>query len=82
MTQKPRAADPGDTGSTPGGSAPTEPATGDGERVVIRNNRKLTDTSEPAGTATDAGSDVPAEGLVEDAEIVVDEIEAEVNSTD
>ncbi|MFG3553979.1 nucleotide exchange factor GrpE [Micromonospora sp. NPDC047557] len=82
MTQKPRAADPGDTGSTPGGSAPTKPATGDGERVVIRNNRKLTDTSEPEGTATDAGSDVPAEGLVEDAEIVVDEIEAEVNATD
>ncbi|MCX5068492.1 nucleotide exchange factor GrpE [Micromonospora lupini] len=82
MTQKPRAADPGDTGSTPGGSAPTEPATGDGERVVIRNNRKLTDTSEPEGTAADAGSDVPAEGLVEDAEIVVDEIEVEVNATD
>ncbi|MCF0093190.1 nucleotide exchange factor GrpE [Micromonospora sp. NPDC049004] len=82
MTQKPRAADPGDTGSTPGGSAPTEPTTGDGERVVIRNNRKLTDTSEPEGTAADAGSDVPAEGLVEDAEIVVDEIEVEVNATD
>ncbi|WP_405428540.1 nucleotide exchange factor GrpE [Micromonospora sp. NBC_00617] len=82
MTQKPRAADPGDTGSTPGGSAPTEPDTGAEERVVIRNNRKLTDTSEPEGTAADAGSDVPAEGLVEDAEIVVDEIEVEVNATD
>ncbi|MGI5524798.1 nucleotide exchange factor GrpE [Micromonospora sp. CA-259024] len=82
MTQKPRAADPGDTGSTPGGSAPTEPTTGDGERVVIRNNRKLVDTAEPEGTAADAGGDAPAEGLVEDAEIVVDEIEVEVNSTD
>ncbi|MEV4496051.1 nucleotide exchange factor GrpE [Micromonospora arborensis] len=82
MTQKPRAADPGDTGSTPGGSAPTEPTTGDGERVVIRNNRKLVDTSEPEGTAADAENGVPAEGLVEDAEVVVDEIEVEVNSTD
>ncbi|MBQ0904283.1 nucleotide exchange factor GrpE [Micromonospora sp. U21] len=82
MTQKPRAADPGDTGSAPGGSAPTEPATGDGERVVIRNNRKLSDTTEPEGAAADAGSDVPAEGLVEDAEIVVDEIEVEATSVD
>ncbi|MEV4117533.1 nucleotide exchange factor GrpE [Micromonospora sp. NPDC049645] len=82
MTQKPRAADPGDTGSTPGGSAPTEPTTGDGERVVIRNNRKLVDTAEPEGTAADAETGAPAEGLVEDAEVVVDEIEVEVNSTD
>ncbi|MEV4654690.1 nucleotide exchange factor GrpE [Micromonospora sp. NPDC049301] len=77
MTQKPRAADPDDTGSAPGGSAPTEPATGDGERVVIRNNRKLSDNTEPEGTAADAGSDATAEGLVEDAEVVVDEIEIE-----
>ncbi|MEW1586569.1 nucleotide exchange factor GrpE [Micromonospora vinacea] len=82
MTQKPRAADPADTGSTPGGSAPTEPTTGDGERVVIRNNRKLVDTAEPEGTAADAETGAPAEGLVEDAEVVVDEIEVEVNSTD
>lgn len=82
MTQKPRAADPADTGSTPGGSAPTEPTTGDKERVVIRNNRKLIDTSEPEGTAADAETGVPAEGLVEDAEVVVDEIEVEVNATD
>ncbi|KAB1931705.1 nucleotide exchange factor GrpE [Micromonospora sp. ALFpr18c] len=82
MTQKPRAADPGDTGSTPGGSAPTEPTTGAEERVVIRNNRKLSDATEPEGAAADAGNDVSAEGLVEDAEIVVDEIEVEVNSTD
>ncbi|SCE85840.1 molecular chaperone GrpE [Micromonospora coriariae] len=82
MTQKPRAADPGDTGSAPGGSAPTKPATGDGERVVIRNNRKISDATEPEGAAADAGSDVPAEGLVEDAEIVVDEIEIEATSMD
>ncbi|WP_406073998.1 nucleotide exchange factor GrpE [Micromonospora sp. NBC_01638] len=82
MTQKPRAADPGDTASAPGGSAPTEPTTGNGERVVIRNNRKLVDTSEPEGAAADAEIGVPAEGLVEDAEVVVDEIEVEVNSTD
>ncbi|MDG4778437.1 nucleotide exchange factor GrpE [Micromonospora sp. WMMD961] len=82
MTQKPRAADPVDAGSTPGGSAPTEPTTGDGEGVVIRNNRKLIDTSEPEGTAADAETGVPAEGLVEDAEVVVDEIEVEVNATD
>ncbi|MFC5925472.1 nucleotide exchange factor GrpE [Micromonospora vulcania] len=83
MTQRPRAADPGDTGSAPGGSAPTEPATGDGERVVIRNNRKISDdTAEPEGAAADASSDSPAEGLVEDAEIVVDEIEVEVDATD
>ncbi|MFF0174647.1 nucleotide exchange factor GrpE [Micromonospora profundi] len=82
MTQKSRAADPDDAGSTRGGSAPTEPATGDEERVVIRNNRKLTDTTEPEGTATDAGSDVSAEGLVEDAEVVVDEIEIEATSVE
>ncbi|MEU7851241.1 nucleotide exchange factor GrpE [Micromonospora parva] len=82
MTQKPRAADPDDTGSTPGGSAPTEQTTGDGERVVIRNNRKLVDTAEPEGTAADAETGASAEGLVEDAEVVVDEIEVEVNATD
>ncbi|MEW2377063.1 molecular chaperone GrpE [Micromonospora sp. M71_S20] len=74
MTEKPRAADPGATGSAPGGSAPAEQA-GDGPRVVIRNNRKISETSEPA--AADAGSDAPAEGLVEESEVVVDEIEVE-----
>ncbi|RIV38938.1 nucleotide exchange factor GrpE [Micromonospora radicis] len=76
MTEKPRNADPGDTGSAPGGSA-SEPATGDAPRVVIRNNRKISQTREPDGAAADAGSDVPAEGLVEDAEVVVDAIEVE-----
>ncbi|MEH0820617.1 MULTISPECIES: nucleotide exchange factor GrpE [unclassified Micromonospora] len=76
MTEKPRAADPGSTGSTPGGSAPAEPAAGDGPRVVIRNNRKIGKTEE-APAAADAGADVPAEGLVEEAEVVVDEIEVE-----
>ncbi|MDH6465459.1 molecular chaperone GrpE [Micromonospora sp. A200] len=76
MTEKPRAADPGATGSVPGGSAPAEQAAGDGPRVVIRNNRKIGKTGE-APAAADAGADVPAEGLVEEAEVVVDEIEVE-----
>ncbi|MEH0935653.1 nucleotide exchange factor GrpE [Micromonospora psammae] len=79
MTQKPRAADPAATGSAPGGSAPEEPAAGDGPRVVIRNNRKI-GKSEEAAAAADAGADVPAEGLVEEAEVVVDEIEIEATS--
>lgn len=60
----------------PGGSAPAEQAAGDGPRVVIRNNRKIGKTEE-APAAADAGADVPAEGLVEEAEVVVDEIEVE-----
>ncbi|PZG15338.1 nucleotide exchange factor GrpE [Micromonospora craterilacus] len=76
MTEKPRAADPGATGSASGGPA-SEPAAGDAPRVVIRNNRKISQTPEPDGTAADAGSDAPAEGLVEDAEVVVDAIEVE-----
>ncbi|MEV4712225.1 nucleotide exchange factor GrpE [Micromonospora sp. NPDC049374] len=79
MTEKPRAADPGDTGSAPGGSA-SEPATGDAPRVVIRNNRKISQIREPDGTAADAGPDVPAEGLVEEAEVVVDSIEVEAGA--
>ncbi|NLU77913.1 nucleotide exchange factor GrpE [Micromonospora sp. HNM0581] len=79
MTEKPRAADPDDTGSAPGGSA-SEPATGDTPRVVIRNNRKIGQTREPDGTAADAGPDVPAEGLVEEAEVVVDSIEVEASA--
>ncbi|MDO3705391.1 nucleotide exchange factor GrpE [Micromonospora sp. C28SCA-DRY-2] len=80
MTEKPRAADPGATGSAPGGSAPAEQAeqaAGEKPRVVIRNNRKISETVEPDAAAADAGTDVPAEGLVEDAEVVVDEIEVE-----
>ncbi|WP_433389066.1 nucleotide exchange factor GrpE [Micromonospora sp. KLBMP9576] len=76
MTEKPRASDPDTTGSEPGGSAPAEQA-GDGPRVVIRNNRKISEASEPA--AADAASDSPAEGLVEEAEVVVDEIEVEAS---
>ncbi|MFF5172482.1 nucleotide exchange factor GrpE [Micromonospora sp. NPDC000089] len=81
MTEKPRAADPENTGSTPGGSTPAEQATGDGPRVVVRDNRKLGRTEE-APAAADAGADVPAEGLVEEAEVVVDEIEVEATSVD
>ncbi|MFI7606991.1 nucleotide exchange factor GrpE [Micromonospora sp. NPDC049366] len=83
MTEKPRDGDRRKAGSTPGGSAPAEPAAGDAPRVVIRNNRKITEPpAEPEGTAADAGSDVPAEGLVEDAEVVVDEIEVETGTVD
>ncbi|SCG47024.1 nucleotide exchange factor GrpE [Micromonospora halophytica] len=79
MTEKPRAADQGSTGSTPGGSGPAEQAAGDGPRVVIRNNRKIGKTEE-APAAADAGTDAPAEGLVEEGEVVVDEIEVEATS--
>ncbi|MGC5028391.1 nucleotide exchange factor GrpE [Micromonospora sp. DT229] len=79
MTEKPRAADPGDTGSAPGGSA-SEPATGDAPRVVIRNNRKINKSAEAAGAAADAESDVSAEGLVEDAEVVVDTMKVEASA--
>ncbi|SCL23332.1 molecular chaperone GrpE [Micromonospora nigra] len=82
MTEKPRAADLDTTGTTPGGSASAEPATGDGPRVVIRNNRKIGQDDEPTATAADAGTDVPAEGLVEEAEVVVDEIEVETTALD
>ncbi|MBO4159600.1 nucleotide exchange factor GrpE [Micromonospora antibiotica] len=77
MTEKPRAADPGASGSTPGGSEPAD----DGPRVVIRNNRKLGRTEE-SPAAADAGADAPAEGLVEEAEVMVDEIEAEATALD
>ncbi|MFG1949802.1 nucleotide exchange factor GrpE [Micromonospora sp. NPDC048830] len=73
MTEKPRAADPGSTGSAPGGSAAAGQAGGDEPRVVIRDNRKIKE----APAATDAGADTPAEGLVEEAEVVVDEIKVE-----
>ncbi|EEP72664.1 chaperone grpE [Micromonospora sp. ATCC 39149] len=78
MTEKPRAADPVEPGSTPGGSA----TAGQSEqpRVVIRDNRKISKPEVPA--ATDAGADSPAEGLVEDVEIVVDEIKVEAASVD
>ncbi|TDC73406.1 nucleotide exchange factor GrpE [Micromonospora sp. KC606] len=78
MTEKPRAADPGPTGSAPGGSGPAE-QTGGEPRVVIRNNRKLGRTEETPAAA-DAGTDAPAEGLVEEGEVVVDEIEVEATS--
>ncbi len=82
MTDKPRATDPDGTGSVPGGSASAGEA-GAEPRVVIRDNRKISDAagSGSANTAdaaaADAGSDVPAAGLVEEADVVVDEIQAE-----
>ncbi|WP_431974529.1 nucleotide exchange factor GrpE [Micromonospora haikouensis] len=80
MTEKPRAADPVESGSTPGGSATAGQSAGEQPRVVIRDNRKISKSEVPA--AADAGADTPAEGLVEDAEIVVDEIEVEAASVD
>lgn len=80
MTEKPRAADPGSTGSAPGGSASAGQGAGEEPRVVIRDKRKIGKTTEKAATdtsAADAAADAPAEGLVEDAEVVVDEIEGE-----
>ncbi|WP_434742341.1 nucleotide exchange factor GrpE [Micromonospora sp. SH-82] len=76
MTEKPRAADPEETGSGSGGSAPGKHAAEDQPRVVVRNNRKISETVEPV--AADAAAEAPAEGLVEEAEVVVDEIEVEV----
>ena len=78
MTYTPRAADPGATGGAGAGKD-----AGDEPRVVIRDKRKLGKvTEQPANdaSAADAAADAPAEGLVEEAEVVVDEIggEAEV----
>ncbi|MEV1146784.1 nucleotide exchange factor GrpE [Micromonospora sp. NPDC049799] len=81
MTEKPRAADPGSTGSAPGGSAPAGQSS-DEPRVVIRNNRKVRETEGSDTAAADAGTDAPAEGLVTDAEVVVDEIEVEATSVE
>ncbi|MEU3452677.1 nucleotide exchange factor GrpE [Micromonospora sp. NPDC006766] len=80
MTEKPRAADPGAAGSAPGGSAGGEQGAGEEPRVVIRDKRKIGKTGDrtsAAAAAADAAADVPAEGLVEETEVVVDEIEAE-----
>ncbi|MFI6331391.1 nucleotide exchange factor GrpE [Micromonospora chersina] len=80
MTEKPRAADPGSTGSAPGGSATAGKGAGEEPRVVIRDKRKIGKTTEQPVTdtsAADAAADAPAEGLVEEAEVVVDEIEGE-----
>lgn len=56
MTQKPRAADPGATGSTPGGSAPADrQQAAAGERVVIRDKRKI-DAAGGSGSAGGAES--------------------------
>jgi molecular chaperone GrpE len=76
MTEKPRAADPDSTESAPGGSATAGQTGGDEPRVVIRDKRRIKlEVPDPA--ATDAGTDAPAEGLVEEAEVVVDEIQTE-----
>lgn len=54
MTEKPQAADPETTGAAPGGSGPDEVQAG--ERVVIRDNRKITrPDGEPASAAAKSG---------------------------
>ncbi|MET7965875.1 nucleotide exchange factor GrpE [Micromonospora sp. NPDC005305] len=83
MTEKPRAADPGSTGSAPGGSATAGQGAGEEPRVVIRDKRKIGKATEQAvsdTSAADAAPDAPAEGLVEEAEVVVDEIEGEADA--
>ncbi|MFE9956159.1 nucleotide exchange factor GrpE [Micromonospora sp. NPDC005299] len=80
MTEKPRAADPASTGSAPGGSATAGQGAGEEPRVVIRDKRKIGKTTEQSvadTSAADAATDAPAEGLVEEVEVVVDEIEGE-----
>ncbi|MFJ8578917.1 nucleotide exchange factor GrpE [Micromonospora sp. NPDC093277] len=83
MTEKPRAADPAATGSAPGGSASAGQEAGEEPRVVIRDKRKIGkvgktgERSGAAAAAADAAADKPAEGLVEETEVVVDEIETE-----
>jgi molecular chaperone GrpE len=81
MTDKPRADDPGTSGSASGGSASAGNA-GTEPRVVIRNKRKISETAGSDAAAADAGTDAPAEGLVEEAEVVVDEIRAETSEAD
>jgi|GEM_PF-302903 molecular chaperone GrpE len=63
MTDQPQAADPGTTGSAPGGSAPA--GTTD-ERIVIRDKRKIKLTGNPAGEAG-AGDATGATGAGTDA---------------
>jgi molecular chaperone GrpE len=83
MTEKPRAADPGSTGSAPGGSATAGQGAGEEPRVVIRDKRKIGKSTEQSVTdtsAADAAADAPAEGLVEETEVVVDEIKGEADA--
>lgn len=89
MTDKPRAVDPEVTGPTPGESAPGgQSEEKPSPRVVIRDKRKLGKVdrdgagSAADATATPAADDatddatggVTAQGLVQDAEVAVDEV--------
>ena len=89
MTEKPRAADPETAGSTPGGSGSADQVAGDGgPGVVIHDNRKIKDSGrdapvDPAAEATADPTTTPAaDGLVEDAEVVVDVVESETAPLD
>ncbi|MFC7546320.1 nucleotide exchange factor GrpE [Plantactinospora sp. GCM10030261] len=61
MTDKPRAADTGDAGAAPGGAADAGRSDPAGERVVIRDNRKINQDGDGTGTAESAG-DVDGSG--------------------
>lgn len=65
MTDKPRATDPDGTGSVPGGSASAGEA-GAEPRVVIRDNRKISDATGSGSDAVDAESASGAAGAGSD----------------
>lgn len=67
MTDQPRAADPGETGSAPGGSANSGAADGrPGERVVIRDKRRIDPSGggrhQSAGDAAGSSADGTPDG--------------------
>ncbi|MFK3982701.1 nucleotide exchange factor GrpE [Micromonospora sp. NPDC050397] len=71
MTEKPQAADPETTGAAPGGSGPDGVQAG--ERVVIRDNRKITrPDGDPAGAAAESDAAVKSDAVESDADEPVD----------
>ncbi|MGW4462232.1 nucleotide exchange factor GrpE [Micromonospora sp. NPDC004704] len=66
MTEKPQAADPETTGSTPGGSGPAQEQAG--ERVVIRDNRKIDRHDNGSDPATDDADAADVEARVNGVE--------------
>ncbi|WP_018254833.1 nucleotide exchange factor GrpE [Salinispora mooreana] len=66
MTDKPRATDPDATGSVPGGSASAGEA-GAEPRVVIRDNRKISDAAGSGSDAADAESTSDTANTASDA---------------
>ncbi|WP_329105446.1 nucleotide exchange factor GrpE [Micromonospora sp. NBC_01699] len=66
MTEKPQAADPETTGSTPGGSGPAQEQTG--ERVVIRDRRKIDRSDDGTDPTIDDVDSANAEASVNGVE--------------